>query len=133
MKRLVALLLVIACVCATSTALCYRDAPIGYYLRFVPTMITVGSSYVKVTGYFVNLNDDVEILNITKLKMNIYQNNKKILQGDFGTISQFSIPPLDMYKITLTFKGKNSLKVGTYACDENYSSKFSCSFSYYEY
>jgi hypothetical protein len=63
MKRLVALLLVLAFVCGTFPAMATRDAPIGYYIRFLPTLITVGSDYIKVEGYFVNLNNDVAVIN----------------------------------------------------------------------
>lgn len=133
MKRIVALFLVIVCVCATSTVLAARDAPIGYYIRFLPTLITVSKDYVKVTGYFVNLNDDVEVKNFREFEMTLYQNGKQICKGNFGTINQFTVPPLDMYKQSFTFKGKfNNLKVGTFSCDESYSSAFSCKFSYSE-
>ena len=53
MKRLVALLLVLVFVCSAFPALAARDAPIGYYIRFLPTLITVGNDYIKVEGYFV--------------------------------------------------------------------------------
>ncbi|MBR3016629.1 MAG: hypothetical protein IKH57_06065 [Clostridia bacterium] len=130
MKRTVALLLVFTCLCATSSALCARDAPIGYYIRFIPTMITVGSETIKVEGYFVNLNSDVEVKNFKEFEMSVYENNKLVAQGDFGTINQFTVEPLGVWKQTFTFNGKHSMKIGTYSCDEKYSATFSCKFSY---
>ena len=130
MKKLVALVLVLACLCAVSPALCARDAPIGYYIRFIPTVITAGTDSLKVEGYFVNLNDDLEVKNFTEFNLSLYQNNKLIVKGNFGTINQFTVAPLGMKKQTFTFKGKHSMKVGTYACDEKYSCTFSCKFSY---
>ncbi len=63
MKRLIALLLALAFVCGAFPALAARDAPIGYYIRFLPPLITVGSNYIKVEVYFVNLNNDVAVIN----------------------------------------------------------------------
>lgn len=132
MKKLVALLLVVICLCSTSTALCARDAPIGYYIRFIPTLITVGTDTVKVVGYFVNLNDDVAVKNFKEFKLSVYQNGKLISKGDFGTINQFTVEPLSVWKQTFTFNGKHGLKIGTYSCDEEYSCTFSCKFTYVE-
>ncbi|MBR5111703.1 MAG: hypothetical protein IK099_16100 [Clostridia bacterium] len=132
MKKTVALLLALACLCSVSTALCARDAPIGYYIRFIPTTITVGSDTIKVVGYFVNLNTDVAVKNFKEFEMSVYENNKLVAKGDFGTINQFTVEPLGLWKQSFTFNGKHSMKTGTYACDEKYSCTFSCKFSYVE-
>ena len=130
MKRLVALLLVLVFVCSAFPALAARDAPIGYYIRFLPTLITVGNDYIKLEGYFVNLNSDVAVKNFKEFEMSVYENNKLIAKGNFGTINQFTVEPLGMWKQTFTYNGKHSMKIGTYSCDEKYSCTFSCKFSY---
>lgn len=132
MKKIVALILTLACLCCASAALCERDAPIGYYIRFIPTLIKVGSDTVKVEGYFVNLNNDVAVKNFKEFNLNVYQNGKLISKGDFGTINQFTVEPLGVWKQTFTFNGKHGLSIGTYACNEDYSCTFSCKFTYVE-
>ena len=132
MKKLLAVFLVIICLFNVSSALAARDAPIGYYIRFLPTLIIVSSDSIKVEGYFVNLNPDVEVKNFKEFKMNVYENNKLIAQGNFGTINQFTVSPLSLWKQSFTFNGKHSMKIGTYSCDEKYSCTFSCNFTYVE-
>lgn len=132
MKRLVALLLAIICICSTCTAFAAENSRRAKYIRFIPTEVVAESKKVKVTGYFVNLNDDYEVMNFSDFKMTVRYNNKVIAEGNFGTLKEFTVPPLGMVKRTFTFNERRNIKTGTYICDIDFDCVISCSFEYWE-
>lgn len=129
MKRLAALLLTIICLCATYSVCAAENSRTAKYIHFIPTEVIAESNKVKVVGYFVNLNDDVEVLNFKEFNMTVYYNEKVIAEGSFGKLPEFTIPALGMRKQTLKFNVRKNIKVGTYICGEDFRCDFSCKFS----
>lgn len=128
MKRIAALFLVLVCLCSTCTAFA-ENSRTAKLLHFIPTEVVVETNSVKVTGYFVNLNEDVEVLNFRDFKMTVYYNNKVIAEGTFGALPEFTIPALGMKKQTLKFKERRNIKTGSYTCEEDFRCDFACKFS----
>lgn len=101
----------------------------GDLVRFVPTEMTVTDAKVKVEGYFVNLNTDVVVFNFREVEMTVYIEDEELVSGDFGTINQFEVEPLEAYYQSFTFNNKDGLKAGSYDCDETVYAMFSARFS----
>ena len=104
------------------------SADIGDLIRFLPTTITVSTNKVVVEGYFVNLNQDVTVSNFTDFEMNVYLSGDLLVEGSFGTINSFSISPLRTKYQSFTFNGAHDLNNGTYTCNDNFYTAFSCNF-----
>ena len=127
MKKLASLLLLAALLCLSVSALAAPSA--GNLLHFIPTTITVEAKSVLVEGYFVNLNKDCDIKNLTKVEMDVYKSGDLLISGDFGDINQFTVKSMGTKYQSFTFNGDHELNVGTYDCNDHYYVAFSCSFT----
>ena len=129
MKRIASALLALTLL--VSSLFCFHvKADIGDLIRFLPTEIEVLENKVTVKGYFVNLNEDVTVKNFTDFEMMVYLSGDLLVEGDFGDINQFSIKPLGVKYQSFTFNGSHDLNEGSYTCDDEFYTVFSCSFSY---
>ena len=96
---------------------------VGDMVKFVPYQFTATSSKVVVEGYFVNMNTNYAVKNFKNFVMKVYEDGDLLLSADFGTLSSFTINPLQMKKFTFTYNCKNGhdMKLGTYpASDRDY-------------
>ncbi len=91
----------------------------GDLIHFIPTTIDVTSEYVKVTGYFINLNTEVSVRSFSDFEMDVYRNGSYLVGGRFGTINDFSVKPLGAKLQSFTFRGgDHGLTHGSYSCDD---------------
>lgn len=131
LKKLAAMALccmVLVLTCATSALAVSADSNL---LRFVPTEMTVTSSKVVVTGYFINMNSKASISNLKEVKMDIYNAELGILaSGNFSTFNSFTIRPQGMVEQRMEFSNTYNLNSGTYVCNSDTYADFSCSYSY---
>ena len=128
MKKILALLLLVLVLLGVSS-IALAAPEVGDLLRFVPTEISVITDSVTVKGYFINLNEDLDIKNLTKVDMDVYKAGELLISGDFGDINQFTVKSLGAKYQSFTFNGEHDLNVGEYVCDESFYTKFSCSFT----
>lgn len=131
MKRLIAVVLALtlmftALFCTTAGA----SPDISDLLRFIPTEIIVSADKVEVSGYFVNLNEDVTVKNFTDFEMAVYQDGDLLVEGSFGEINAFSIKPLSVQYQSFTFNGAHDLNEGTYSCGDTIYAVFTCNYKY---
>lgn len=131
MKRLIAVvltvtLMVTALFCTSAGA----SPDMSDLIRFIPTEIIVSTDKVEVSGYFVNLNEDVTVKNFTDFEMAVYQDGDLLVEGSFGEIDAFSIKPLRVQYQSFTFDGAHDLNEGTYSCGDTVYVVFTCNYKY---
>lgn len=129
MKRFFAVVLALTLTVASLSCVSAK-ADMGDLIRFLPTEIEVLENKVTVEGYFVNLNKNTTVKNFTDFEMQVYLSGDLLVEGDFGDINQFSIPPLSVKYQSFTFNGPHDLNEGTYTCDDDFYASFTCSFKY---
>ena len=105
------------------------SADTGDLIRFVPTEIEVTTNKIVVEGYFVNMNSDVSVKNFREVEMKVYQDGDLLVEGDFGTINEFTISPMRMKYQSFTFNGSHDLKNGSYTCNDRCYVVVNCSFT----
>ena len=131
MKRLIAVvltvtLMVTALFCTSAGA----SPDMSDLIRFIPTEIIVSANKVEVSGYFVNLNEDVTVKNFTDFEIEVYQDGELLVEGSFGEIDAFSIKPLSVQYHSFTFNGAHDLNEGTYSCGDTVYALFTCNYKY---
>lgn len=91
-------------------------------IRYIPVVIIIDDD-INVLGYFVNLNDNVAVGNFYDFELTVYASGKRIADGEFGTINQFTIEPLGSVLQAFTFEGAGKqYQSGTYVCkDDDYA------------
>ena len=90
----------------------------GQLIHFIPTTIDVTSENVKVSGYFVNLNN-TSVSTFEDYKMDVYRNGNYLVGGSFGKINDFTINPYSVKYQSFTFTGgDHGLNHGSYSCDD---------------
>lgn len=119
------LLLISSVFCMTASA---DNTKTADRLRYIPVEIVVQEKSVKVSGYFLNLNTDVTIKDLTDLDIAIYSGEDLLVDGSFGDVDVV-LSPLGLDKWTLNFNGEHSLNKGTYSCDDSCYATFSCGFT----
>lgn len=130
MKKLLAvtlsLCLMLSCLTMAATALASER---GDLIRFVPTKIVVSDNQVRVEGYFINMNTDASVKNFEDFNMSVYLKDEELIEGDFGKINEFTIPPLGMKYQTFTFNGSHNLNNGDYTCTPSFYCLLDCTFT----
>lgn len=104
----------------------------GDLFRFVPTIITVESKSVTVEGYFLNLNQDCDIKNLKNFNMTVYKDGDELIDGEFGTINQFTVRSMGVKYQSFTFNKSHDLNNGVYNCNDHFYASFGCDFTYVE-
>lgn len=101
-------------------------------IRYLPTQIEITKESVFVDGYFVNLNPHTKVGSFSEASMAVYLSGEMLIEGDFGTLNDFSMPPLSLMHQTFTFRGDytDTLNEGTYLCDDTFYVCFDFTFSY---
>ena len=131
MKRLIAVVLTVTLMVTALFCTSAGDSPdMSDLLRFIPTEIIVSADKVEVSGYFVNLNEDVTVKNFTDFEMAVYQDGDLLVEGSFGEINAFSIKPLSIQYQSFTFNGAHDLNEGTYSCGDTIYAVFTCNYKY---
>ena len=121
------------CLLLTLTAgMACADSSRANLFRFVPTIITVETSSVKVEGYFLNLNSDCDIKSHKNFDMTVYKDGDVLTEGDFGTINDFTVKAMGVKYQSFTFNGAHSLNNGVYECNDHFYTSFGCDFTYVE-
>lgn len=131
MKRMIAAVLTLALMFTALFCTGANASPdMSDLLRFIPTEIIVSSDKVEVSGYFVNLNQDVTVKNFTDFEIMVYQDGELLVEGNFGEIDAFSIKPLSVQYQSFTFDGVHELNEGTYSCGDTVYAAFTCNYKY---
>ena len=123
------LILAICAMLMMTTATAMAEPSRGNLVHFVPTVITVTRDSVDVDGYFVNLNQDCDVLNFKEFEMGVYKDGELLISGDFGTINQFTVKSMRTKYQSFTFNQDHDLNPGVYHCNDHYYTAFSCKFS----
>ncbi len=104
------------------------DDAIGERLRFVPIQIVTENGKSTVSGYFVNLNDTIQISNFTDFDMDLYYHSDLLLTGNLGSLDQLKVEPLGLTYRTLTFDANEDFAEVQDCFDAIYA-PFGCGFS----
>ena len=128
-KKLFAVVLTLCIVLSGLMCVSVASADIGDLVRFVPTEIEVTTNKVVVEGYFVNMNSNVSVKNFRELEMMVYQDGDLLVEGNFGTINEFTISPMRMKYQSFTFNGSHDLKNGSYTCNDRTYAVVNCRFT----
>lgn len=125
-KMFSAIVLVVCLMFAACGA--FAEPSPGNLIHFVPTIITVESDSVTVEGYFINLNEDIEVYNYTDFEMDVYEKGELLVSGEFGDINQFTVSPMGAKFQIFTFNGSHDLNEGTYDCNDYFYTVVNCNF-----
>ncbi len=104
------------------------DNTIGERIRFVPMQIVTENDKSTVSGYFVNLNDAIQVSNFTDFDMDLYYHSDLLLTGNLGNLKQFKVEPLGLTYETFTFDANEEL-TGVQDCFDAIYAPFGCEFS----
>lgn len=128
MKRFTAVVLAMSLI-VTALFCVNVKADTSDLIRFLPTEIEVNTDEVIVHGYFVNMNKNVTVKNFTEFEMYVYHDGELLVDGDFGTINEFSVRPLGMKYQSFRFTGDHDLPLKDITCDDLYYVSFACSYT----
>lgn len=109
------------------------DPEIGDLIQYIPTQVTIKKDWIKIEGYFINLNENVRVKNFTDYSMKLYYDGDIVTSADFGDLEQFYVSPLSAKKYTFTITGEHDWKTGKYVCDGLWYTTRSFSYTYTSY
>lgn len=104
------------------------DDAIGERIRFVPIQIVTEDRKSTVFGYFVNLNDTIQISSFTDFDMDLYYHSDLLLTGNLGNLNKIKVAPLGLTYQALTFDANEDFAPVQDCFDAIYA-PFGCEFS----